>query len=166
MTPNIRRSEARRLDGPIADAATHWDDRRFTPDPMLVLARITDAVPIAGAWARWRYEAEECIMNGGVLWTAGARAQGREFVNCFSVSEMSNTPPTTSISYGVSSANLLGSFGPVRIPDNTFVAMCPHRASTGELVWLIINTQAIDGTCTGPGAGAGISVNPGGGGGG
>jgi hypothetical protein len=44
VTPNIRRSEARRLDGPIADAATHWDDRRFSPDPMLVLARITDAV--------------------------------------------------------------------------------------------------------------------------
>ena len=95
-------------------------------------------------------------MNGGPLYTAGARAQGRTFELCFSVSEMSNTPPTTNISYGVSSANLLGSFGPVRIPDGTFVAMCPHRISTGLLVYLIINTQAIDGTCTGPGGGAGI----------
>jgi hypothetical protein len=110
------------------------------------------------------YEAEEAIMNGGAA--VDRRARGRRgahsFELCFCVSELSNTPPTTSISYGVSSANLLGSFGPVRIPDGTFVAMCPHRISTGALVYLIINTQAIDGTCTGPGGGAGISVNPGG----
>jgi hypothetical protein len=162
VTPNIRRSESRRLDGPLTDAATHWDDRRFDPDASLVLAKITAATAIAGAWARWKYEAEEAIINAGPLWTTSTRAQGRAFPDCFSVSELSNTPPTTSISYGVSSANLLGSFGPVRIPDGTFVAMCPHRISTGALVYLIINTQAIDGTCTGPGGGAGISVNPGG----
>ena len=161
MTPNIRRSEARRLDGPIADAATHWDDRRFEFDAPLVLAKVTDGIPIAGAWARWRYETEEAIMNAGPLYTTTTRSQGREFLKCFSVSELSNTPPTTSLSYGVSSANLLGSFGPVRIPDGTFVVMCPHRISTGELVYLIINTQAIDGTCEGPGAGAGLPVNPG-----
>lgn len=100
-------------------------------------------------------------MNAGPLYTTTTRSQGREFLDCFSVSELSNTPPTTSLSYGVSSANLLGSFGPVRIPDGTFVVMCPHRNATGALVYLIINTQAIDGTCTGPGAGAGLPVNPG-----
>lgn len=161
MNPNVRRTESRRQEAQINDAVRHWDDRRFEADAPLVLARITAATAIAGAWARWKYEAEEAIMNAGPLWTTGARAQGRVFPDCFSVSELSNTPPTTSISYGVSSANLLGSFGPVRIPDGTFVAMCPHRISTGALVYLIINTQAIDGTCTGPGGGAGIPVNPG-----
>ena len=162
MIPNTRRSEARRLDGPIADATAHWDPRRFDADAMLVLAKITDATPIAGAWARWRYEAEEAWIGGGPLYNGATRTGGRTFENCFSVSELTNTAPISWLSYGVTSANLLGSFGPVRIPDGTFVAMCPHRSSSGALYWLIINTQAIDGTCTGPGGGAGIPVNPGG----
>jgi hypothetical protein len=162
MIPNIRRSEARRLDGPIADATSHWDPRRFEHEPYLVLASVIDATPIAGAWARWVYECEEAWLGSAPLWNSATRTLGRTFPKCFSVSEMSNGSPPTKISYGVDTNNLLGSFLPVRIPDGTRVIMSPHRTSTGELVWLIINTQAIDGTCVGSGGGADLPVNPGG----
>lgn len=161
MNENYRRSEAKRLDRNLTDSATHWDDRRFPADPMLVVARVLSAVPVPASWGRWRYTCEEAWMNGPPLWTASNRPAGRIFDNCFSISELSNGLPVTRISYGVSSANLLGSFVPKAIPLVTYVVMTPHRTSTGALVWLIINTQAIDGTCVGLGGGADLPVHPG-----
>jgi len=36
----------------------------------------------------------------------------------------------------------------VEIPRGTYVFIVPYRGSDGTLLWLIVNTQAIDGTCT------------------
>ena len=63
-----------------------------------------------------------------------------------SVSELSNTA-LAYVSYGVAKANIPAGFAPQPIPANTYVLCVPHRLTDGTLIWLIINTQAIDGVC-------------------
>ena len=154
MIQEIKRNERQ-----IATVAREFDPRTFEVDSVLVHASVTGATPIPSAWARWVYTCEEIWIGPAPLYVPAARPDGRTFTPCLSVSENGNAPPTSTISYGVSTANLVGSFGPVRIPDGTPVTLHPHRSSDGTLIWLIVNTQAIDGTCDGPGLGEGIPVN-------
>lgn len=155
MIQEIKRNEVA-----ITTVAREFEPRTFDAESALVLARVTGATPIPSAWARWVYTCEETWVGTAPLYVRAARPSGRTFDVCLSVSELGNNTPPTSISYGVSSVNLLGSFGPVRIPDLTPVVLSPHRMSDGTLIWLIVNTQAIDGTCEGPDAGSHIPVNP------
>jgi hypothetical protein len=161
----MRRSEAPRLDSSIVDAARNPDGRTLEPAGTLILAQISNSAPIAGEYGRWLYECVEAWVLASPSYKHGIRANGRTFVNCLSVSELGNTVRPTFLSYGVQSVNLLGSFVPVKIPNGTPVVLSPHRTIGGNLVWLIVNTQAIDGTCTGLGGGADLPVHPGGGGG-
>jgi hypothetical protein len=154
------------VERPIKLANREFEDKDFPAESQLILARVTDRTAIPGAWARWVYKCEEVWVGVSPTWGTASRPLGRTFNTCLSVSELSNGSPTTFLSYGVSSANLLGSFVPRTIPDQTVVAMFPHRAADGTLIHLIVNTQAIDGTCVGQGQGADLPVNPGGGGGG
>lgn len=75
--------------------------------------------------------------------------QEDEAVNmeAISVSELSNVV-LTGYSYGVPLADLPGGFLPVAIPNGTYVQGVPHRRSDGSFLWLIVNTQAITGTCS------------------
>lgn len=155
----IRRSEARRQDASIEDLVTNAEPRRFAPESELVLAKVTEVFPISGTWGRWRYTCVEAWVGASPSFVPAARPNGRTFVNCLSVSELSNLPPASFLSYGVSTVNLLGSFVPVAIPVGTTVCLSPHRNSLGALVWLIQNTQAIDGTCTGAGGGADLEIH-------
>lgn len=114
----------------------------YPPDAGLVLAVVTAATVLGSAGAyRWTYDCAEAWMNGTVV---AARSGGRTFTPCYSVSELSNG---AQVAYGVTLANLPAGFAPVRIPNNFAVILSPHRKSDGTLVWLIINTQAIDGVC-------------------
>jgi hypothetical protein len=65
-----------------------------------------------------------------------------------SVSELSNA--SAFYAYGVTKANLPAGFTAKPIPINTFVLAVPHRNQDGTLLWLILNTQAIDGVCDTP----------------
>jgi len=114
----------------------------YPPDSGLVLAQVTAATVLGSAGAyRWTYQCAEAWMNGT---TVAAKAPGRTFDPCYSVSELSNG---AQVAYGVTLANLPPGFAPVRIPNGFAVILSPHRKSDGTLVWLIINTQAIDGVC-------------------
>ena len=64
--------------------------------------------------------------------------------NAVSMSELGNGAKT---SYGVTVASLPAGFQPVRIPDGTPVWLVPWRMDNGVLIWVIINTQAVDGEC-------------------
>jgi hypothetical protein len=64
-----------------------------------------------------------------------------------SVSELTNTVGNY-VSYGVLQATIPAGFVPQPIPVGTYVLCVPHRGTDGALVWLIVNTQAIDGVCT------------------
>ena len=111
------------------------------PAPALILARITNATLISNA--RWTYTWEEAQITGT---TPAAKAVGLTG-SALSVSELSNGAPPTFYSYGVPSADLIGTFGPKQIPVGTFVILSSFRRTDGSLMWLIINTQAISGTC-------------------
>lgn len=156
----MRRSEAPRIDASIVDAARNPEGRALEPAGSLILARISNSVPISGAYGRWLYECVEAWVLASPTYLHGVRSNGRTFVNCLSVSELANTVRPTNLSYGVTSANLLGSYVPVKIPTGTPVVISPHRTTGGALVWLIVNTQAIDGTCDGAGEGADLPVHP------
>ena len=120
--------------------------QQFEPAPSLILGRVTGATPIAGNPYRWEYTCVEAWMSGA---TATVRPNGIT-MTAYSVSELSNPAalvPGTWFSYGVTGANLPGGWVPVQIPILTFVILSAHRRADGSLVWLIINTQAIDGTC-------------------
>ena len=113
--------------------------------PPFLLVRITGATAISGATKRWTYDWEAAKLTGT---TPAAKGYvGAQTGTAISVSELSNDA-TSTYSYGVDPANLPGSFDAVRIPDGAFVIVFPYRDFDGALVWLIPNTQAIDGECT------------------
>ena len=55
---------------------------------------------------------------------------------------------TAQYSYGIDPSNLPGTFDAIAIPTGTFVLGVPHNLADGTFIWLIVNTQAVDGTCT------------------
>lgn len=134
------RSQLDRRQTDLNRVANQRDD--YPPDAGLVLAIVTSATVLGSAGAyRWTYDCAEAWMNGT---TAAQKSPGRTFTPCYSVSELSNG---AQVAYGVTLANLPAGFAPVRIPNGFAVVLSPHRKSDGTLVWLIINTQAIDGVC-------------------
>ena len=62
-----------------------------------------------------------------------------------SVSELSNAG--NYVSYGIDKSNIPAGFAPQPIPTGTYVMCVPHRITDGTLIWLIVNTQAVDGIC-------------------
>jgi hypothetical protein len=120
--------------------ATRWRPA-YEPEPALVLAKVTGATAISNY--RWTYSWEEATVTGT---TPSTRAQGLTG-NALSVSELSNGAPPTTYAYGVPSVDLPAGFAPKAIPMGTYVILSAFRRSDGSLMWLIINTQAISGTC-------------------
>lgn len=115
---------------------------QFAPRTM-VLGKITGSASIDAPNARFLYSWEEAILNN----TNGAASKSPGIAStALSISELSNGV-SGRYSYGVNPANLVGTFNPVAIPNGTFVLLTPMRQQNGNLRWLIINTQAIDGQC-------------------
>lgn len=115
--------------------------QRFEPRTLL-LARITASTVLDAASGRYTYSWSEAILTA-----AGAALKATGLTGtAISISELSNAA-TGRYSYGVNPANLVGTFAPVAIPNGTYVLITPMRQVNGTLRWVIINTQAIDGTC-------------------
>lgn len=113
------------------------------------LAKIESSSLISTTDKRYLYTVSEYVVNESTPFAPVASANTAT-LTALSVSELSNgtNPATGYYSYGVSKATLAGTgFVATVIPNGTFVLMVPHRKSSGTLVWLIINTQAIDGVC-------------------
>lgn len=139
------RSQLDRRQTDLNRVANQRDD--YPPDSMLVLGVVTGATQLGSAGAyRWTYDVTEAWMVGTGY---AAKSGGRSLSPAYSVSELStaNVVPQV-VGYGTVVANLPAGFVPVRIPNGSAVILSPHRKSDGTLVWLIINTQAIDGICT------------------
>lgn len=113
------------------------------------LGRITGATAIGPAnYYRWLYTVEPIFISATSPYnplpkvTAPATPITYE---ALSISELGNENQV--YSYGVPEADLIGTFVPVRIPNNTPVYCVPARRDDGTFFWLIINTQAITGQC-------------------
>lgn len=124
---------------------------RFREEPASIetqLMKVTAATALAsGGPFRWLYTLYFAEIEGSPNYLPQLRSNTYANIG-FSVSELSNTG--SYYSYGVANGNIPAGYQPRQIPLNTYVLAVPHRAQTGTLYWLIINTQAIDGTCTAP----------------
>lgn len=110
-----------------------------------VLMKVTAATAISGATKRWKYTVQPARVGAGPTYTPALEVAID--APALSVSELSND--TLSLySYGVDPTNLPGSFDAKQIPVGAYVLCVPHAAADGEFIYLIVNTQAIDGTCT------------------
>jgi hypothetical protein len=116
--------------------------RDFEP-PVCVLGKITGATAIAGSTTRWEYDWTEASISATNA--LAAKTNGLTAQKGLSVSELGNT--ATAVAYGVTLASLPVGMAPVRIPNDTAVLCFPYRRADGSLIWLIVNTQAINGTC-------------------
>jgi hypothetical protein len=131
-----------------------WNDRDPARDvvPMLLLAVVTDRAAISGQNARWTYTCDEAIIgsSGSILPQTKnglAEFEGLTGMTCYSISELSNTATPTHYSYGVPSGDLPVGYAPKPIHIGCYVLLTPARFTHGAQFWLIINTQAISGTC-------------------
>ncbi len=107
-----------------------------------LLAIITGATGTAVAY-QWLYNWSEAELVSASPYSVAAKALGVQGT-AVSMSELSNG---AKVSYGLTVANLPAGFQPVRIPDGTAVWIVPWRQNNGALLWLILNTQAVDGSC-------------------
>ena len=124
---------------------------RFREEPVGIetqLMKVTAATALAsGGPFRFLYTLYFAEIAGSPNYLPQLRANTYPNIG-FSVSELSNTG--SYYSYGVANGNIPAGFQPRQIPLNSYVLAVPHRAQTGTLYWLIVNTQAIDGTCEAP----------------
>lgn len=108
------------------------------------LARITTATALPSPQVkRWIYDWVEAEIGPAPDYVPGAKAHGIAGT-CLSASELSNG---AKICYGVTVATLPAGFAAVQIPINTTVWVVPQRLADGNMMWVILNTQAIDGVC-------------------
>lgn len=138
------------LDRWRADLDRVTDAPQRQPPLERLLVQITGATLMPSATKRYAYdwsEAEFTVTTTPSYSVAPAVKSGGLTGKAVSVSELSNDA-VGRYSYGVDPANLPSGFDAVAIPTGTYVVIVPHRGSDGVLTWLILNTQAIDGTCT------------------
>jgi hypothetical protein len=110
-----------------------------------VLMKVTAASAIAGATSRWKYTVQPARVGAAPTYTPALEVAIS--ADALSVSELSNDA-TSRFSYGVDPTNLPGSFDAVQIPVGSYVLCVPHATADGAFIYLIVNTQAIDGECT------------------
>lgn len=110
-----------------------------------VLMKVTAASAISGATSRWKYTVQPARVGAAPTYTPALEVAIS--ADALSVSELSNDA-TSRFSYGVDPTNLPGSFDAVQIPVGSYVLCVPHATADGAFIYLIVNTQAIDGTCT------------------
>ena len=113
------------------------------------LMEVTAATLIVGSDARYNYIVREAYVGGSTPYTPTNSTYSGETYDALSVSELSNgtNPLVGYYSYGILKTHLPVGFGAAQIPLGTFVLCVPHNKTNGGVVYLIINTQAIDGVC-------------------
>jgi hypothetical protein len=109
------------------------------------LLEVLTATLISGSTFRYLYTVQTARVGNAPTYTPAA--EGADIMNALSVSELSNVA-NGPIAYGTDIDNLPTGFAPVNIPTGTYVLGVPHNLADGTFIWLIVNTQAVDGTCT------------------
>ena len=109
-----------------------------------VLMKVTAASAISGATSRWKYTVQPARVGAAPTYTPALEVAIS--ADALSVSELSNDA-TSRFSYGVDPTNLPGSFDAVQIPVGSYVLCVPHATAVRSFIYLIVNTQAIDGAC-------------------
>jgi hypothetical protein len=128
------------------------DLARVTAQPLEIepvtaqLMRVTNFTVIDAATWRYKYRVRRARVGNSTAYTPALSTDTQED-DALSVSELSNG--SSYVSYGVLKTNIPAGFAPKAIPINTYVMCVPSRTLDGTFIWLIVNTQAIDGQCAG-----------------
>jgi hypothetical protein len=109
------------------------------------LMEVVSSTLIVGSDKRYAYIVREAYVGGSTPFTPTNTSYSSVTYDALSVSELSNAG--LYYSYGILKTNLPAGFAAVQIPMGTFVLCVPHNKTNGGVVYLIINTQAIDGVC-------------------
>lgn len=111
------------------------------------LCKVVEYTPLAGPYPhRFLYTVTLQVLRDATDYYRPTDAQTTEQMQALSVSELSNSA-NGYVSYGVLYTNIPAGFEPKPIPSGTWVWCVPHRMKDGAFIWLIVNTQAIDGVC-------------------
>lgn len=108
------------------------------------LMKVTDRSTIDGTNFRYLYSVRRAQVGPSSGYTP-AETSFTLTEYALSVSELSNAGST--VSYGIVKSTIPAGFAPKPIPTGTYVLCVPHRLTDGTLIWLIVNTQAVDGVC-------------------
>lgn len=111
---------------------------------LLVIVTGATAITTGVGGYRWLYTWAEAQLGPPPNYLASQKTNPITG-EALSISELGNT--LTTVAFGIAIANIPAGFAPVRIPNGTPVWAVPQRLTNGTLLWLILNTQAIDGTC-------------------
>lgn len=128
------------------------DLARVTAQPLQIepvtaqLMRVTNFTVIDALTWRYKYRVRRARVGNSTAYTPALSTDTQED-DALSVSELSNG--SSYVSYGVLKTNIPAGFTPKAIPINTYVMCVPSRTLDGTFIWLIVNTQAIDGQCAG-----------------
>jgi len=119
-----------------------------TPDVVQhKLMKVTNFSLIGGSYKRYLYTVREATMGGGSPY-APTNSVNEGTYSALSVSELSNQGDY--VSYGVLKTNIPAGFQAQPIPIGTYVMALPWWSSSGTCIYMIVNTQAIDGQCGTP----------------
>ena len=109
------------------------------------LMRVTNFTVIDALTWRYKYKVRRARVGNSTAYTPELVTTDTQEDDALSVSELSNA--SDYVSYGVLKTNIPQGFAPTAIPINTYVMCVPSRTLDGTFIWLIVNTQAIDGQC-------------------
>ena len=110
------------------------------------LMKVTASSAIPSTNARFLYTVTKQQVQGSASSYVPTNGEDTAEYSALSVSELSNG--VNPYSYGVTAGNIPAGFAAVKIPTGSWVWCVPHRMLDGTFIWLIVNTQAIDGVCT------------------
>lgn len=139
-----------------ADIDRACKNERSFPVWGLGLYIVTDSTPIPNQSYRWTYTIKPAALHNSAIAPDykmayiqnGAPNSG---FPALSVSELGNSvqsSPNETYSYGIEEGDLVGTIVPVKIPNGTPVVAMPYKTDNGIQIYLIINTQAITGSCS------------------
>lgn len=139
----------REVNSSLVDIDRARRDMPRNPSQTFRLMKVTGATAISGYDKRWLYTVQDAMIGTAASGYVGTTTNlSARSYNALSVSELNNGTSSTSGSYswGVAKSTIPAGFVAVAIPTNSYV-MCVHQHSGEGDILLIINTQAIDGTC-------------------
>jgi hypothetical protein len=108
---------------------------------------VVSSAAISGSSYRWLYKLQPARVGNSPSYDPELIATELATYDGLSMSELSNDIGAAKCSYGVLISNLPTGIVPVKIPSESFVLAMSTTTLEGKQVYLIVNTQAVDGAC-------------------
>ena len=108
---------------------------------------VSSSTAITGSSYRWLYKLQPARVGNTPSYDPEPITTELDTYDGLSMSELSNDVPGLRCAYGVTISNLPTGIVPVKIPSESFVLAMSTKTLDGKQIYLIVNTQAVDGAC-------------------